>query len=135
MIFIDTSALAKRYVLEPESPVVIRLMEEEPDWAASALALTETSITPCRADLDPKARARLRREFELDWSRFLIVSADADCLAMAANIGCERRLRTLDAIQLAAAVRLPQPLTFLSFDERQSDAARAMGLATVTIAL
>ncbi len=56
---------------------------------------------------------------------------DGRCLADAAGIGCAHELRTLDAIHLATADRLPKPLTFLTFDRRQAAAARALGIAAV----
>ena len=58
-----------------------------------------------------------------------VVPIDPACLARAAELGCRYDVRTLDALHLAAADRLPQPLVMLTFDRRQADAARAMGLA------
>ena len=48
---------------------------------------------------------------------------------LAAEIGCHHGARTLDAVHLAAADRLPRPLVLLTFDRRQADAARSMELA------
>ena len=42
-------------------------------------------------------------------------------------------MRTLDAIHLAAAQRVSEPgVSFLTFDLRQAQAARALGLTVVT---
>jgi hypothetical protein len=57
-----------------------------------------------------------------------VVPVDDLCLARAVEIGCEHRVRTLDAVHLAAAERLPPPVRFLTFDARQGGAAQALGL-------
>jgi predicted nucleic acid-binding protein len=54
---------------------------------------------------------------------------DIPLLERAGEIACQLATRTLDAIHLAAAERLGPDLTFVTFDERQAAAARAMGLA------
>jgi hypothetical protein len=46
-------------------------------------------------------------------------------------VGCSERIRTLDALHLAAADRLPRPVTFLTFDGRQGQAGRSLGLEVV----
>ena len=129
MLFLDTSALVKRYVDEAGTDLVLRRMDEDPEWAASVMARTETEITLCRlgfkADEHPEMWQRLRE----DWDRCHVIPVDATCLGRAAEIGCHHGARTLDAVHLAAADRLPRPLLLLTFDRRQSDAARSMELA------
>ena len=127
MIFLDTSALAKRYVREAGSDEIVRLMETDLDWSASALALTEASITLCRADEGRPPAGQLQRRLHLDWDRIFVVPVDSECLWVAADIGCEYRIRTLDAIHLAAALRVPGPPTFLTFDHRQAAVASQLG--------
>jgi predicted nucleic acid-binding protein len=127
VIFLDTSALVKRYVDESGSRTVMAAMEADPSWAAAAIALTECEIALCqRAGRDTTAApllAALRRE----WPRFAVIPIDDTCLARAREIGCELGTRTMDSIHLAAADRLPQPLTFVTFDRRQATAAAALG--------
>lgn len=128
MLFLDTSALVKRYVEEQETAFVLRRMGEDPEWVASAVARAEAEITLCRLGFDPRD-AGLGRRLHDDWERFYVVPADLACLERAAELGCRYQVRTLDALHLAAADRLPQPLVVLTFDRRQADAARAMGLS------
>ena len=128
MLFLDTSALLKRYVEEGGTELVLELMAEDPDWAASNLAHAEAEVTLCRAGLGEKVEAAQRRRLRADWERFLVVPVDGPCLLSAAEIGCVHRVRTLDALHLAAADRLPGPLVFLTFDRRQAAAAQAIGL-------
>ncbi len=128
MLFLDTSALVKRYVAEEGTELVLRRMGEDADWVVSSIARTETEITLCRLgfDLDGGDLAQRLRE---DWQRYHVVPVDPECLEEAATVGCRYEVRTLDALHLAAADRLPrQELVMLTFDRRQADAARSMAL-------
>ncbi len=57
MIFLDSSALFKRYIDEPGSHFVAQVMAEDPDWSASVLARTESRLALCRRTPDPEIRA------------------------------------------------------------------------------
>lgn len=129
MLFLDTSALVKRYIEEEGTELVLRRMDEDLDWAVSAVARTEAEITFCRLGFGPGESDALQRRLGVDWERFHVVPVDVACLARAAEIGCRHEVRTLDALHLAAADRLPRPLVVLTFDRRQADAARLIDLA------
>ena len=68
-----------------------------------------------------------------DWEHFTVVPVDDLCLARSREIGCAQRIRTLDAIHIAAAERLPAPARFLTFDLRQHEAAAALGLDVMNV--
>ncbi|MBA2383201.1 MAG: type II toxin-antitoxin system VapC family toxin [Actinobacteria bacterium] len=127
-LFLDTSALVKRYVAEMETDRVLTLMESEPEWCAPALCYSETRVTLCHLGFEDETLSALADALESDWDRFFVVPIDDLCLAQAIEIGCRHRVRTLDAIHLAAASRLPGPTTFATFDSRQAQAARALEL-------
>ncbi|QXC61296.1 type II toxin-antitoxin system VapC family toxin [Aquihabitans sp. G128] len=57
-----------------------------------------------------------------------MVPLDQGCLDRAAELTREHPLRTVDALHLAAATRLPGPVTFVTFDPRQIPVALALGL-------
>src|SRR5215207_6658451 len=128
MLFLDTSALVKRYVAEEGTQLVVRRMDGDTEWVVSALARTEAEITLCRLgfQLDDSAEPWLR--LKEDWERCHVVPVDTACLDLATEIGCRYDIRTLDALHLAAADRLPRPVVMLTFDQRQAKAARALGL-------
>lgn len=128
MLFLDTSALVKRYVDEPGTELVLQRMGEDGEWAASVMARTETEITLCRLGFHVGEHPELWQRLRADWDRCHVIPVDAACLSRAAEIGCEHGARTLDAVHLAAADRLPRPLVVLTFDRRQADAARSMSL-------
>ncbi len=132
MLFLDSSALVKRYVAEEGTTAVAAAMEEDLAWTASALARAETEVTLCHRRIDPVALVQVRQNLSVDWEQFQVIPVDAACLALAIELGCAHRVRTLDAIHLAAAARLPRRVRFLTFDGRQADAARAMGFEVVS---
>ncbi len=128
MLFLDTSALIKRYVEEDGTTLVLRWMSEDPEWVVSAVARTEAEITLCRLGFDAGENAAAEANLREDWERCHVVPIDPACLERAAELGCQYEVRTLDALHLAAADRLPPPLVMLTFDRRQANAAREMGL-------
>jgi predicted nucleic acid-binding protein len=129
MLFLDTSALLRRYVEEPGTDLVLRRMDEDHEWAVSAVARTEAEITLCRLGFAPGESEEVWRRLREDWERCHVIPVDPTCLGRAVEIACRYEVRTLDALHLAAAVRLPQPMVVLTFDRRQADAARSMDLA------
>ena len=128
MLVLDTSALVKRYVEEEGFETVLELMADDLEWGASALCLPESEVTLCHRGFDDTTLRSLTAALRADWERFAVVPVDDRCLARAAAIGCEQRVRTLDAVHLAAADRLPRPVRFVTFDQRQAEAARVLGL-------
>jgi predicted nucleic acid-binding protein len=128
MLFLDTSALLKRYVDEDGTGTVVAAMAGDHEWIASALTGAETAVAISRLPVAEDDRARQQRRYEEDWEHFRVVPVDAECLRDAARIAAAQGIRIVDAIHLAAASRLPQPFRFVTFDPDQADAARALDL-------
>jgi predicted nucleic acid-binding protein len=131
-IALDTTALVARFLDAPERAVVLEAMAADGDWCASALALTEALALLDRLTDVPHARDELRRALRDDWERFATVPVDQACLDRAAELARSQPLRTVDALHLAAADRLPRPLTFVTFDHRQIPVALALGFDVVS---
>jgi predicted nucleic acid-binding protein len=131
MLAVDTSALVKRYVDEPESEQISALMDAEPVWCASELVRCEVSILLARLATSRRQADHLTRLFHADWDAFHVVPVDERCLTRAAEIGADFGLRVVDAIHLAAATRLPSPVRYLTLDPRQVLAAVALDLEPV----
>ena len=72
---LDTSALLARYVSRAAPRVVLDAMAADPDWCASALALTEALMLVDRLT-DPGQAVDLRRALRDDWDRFHVVPPD-----------------------------------------------------------
>ena len=132
MLALDSSALLARYLGGPARQVVLDAMAADDDWCASSLALSEVLALIERASTLEAERDALRRAVRDDWERINVVPVDQVCLDRAAEIGRTQPVRTVDAIHLAAADRLPKPITFCTFDPRQIPVALALGFDVVS---
>ncbi len=127
-LMLDTTALLARFLEGPGRDACLAAMDADPVWCASALALTEALMVVDRLGDDPARTDELRRALRDDWERVHVVPVDQACLDRAAELGRTQPLRTVDAVHLAAADRLPAPVTFLTFDPSQIPVALALGL-------
>ena len=131
-VFLDTTALLARYLEGPAREVVLEVMARDLDWCASALALSEALMLVDRLGDDPGRTDELRRAIRDDWERVHVVPIDARCLDRATELGRTQPVRTVDAIHLAAADRLPGPLAYVTFDPGQIPVAMALGYDVVS---
>lgn len=132
-LFLDTSALVQRYVAEAGRDLVLEAMAEEAGaWVASALARTEVMVCLHKLAAGPRQQARLWSAFRDDWDAFAVVPVDDRCLGRAVELGSSFSMRTVDAVHLAAADRLPRPARYLTFDRHQIPAAAALGFEVVS---
>lgn len=126
-LYLDASALFKRYVTETGSDVVAPLLKANPRWVAAIHTYAEISINLGRR-LGGRGLAIAVAQFERDWDAIQIVALDDNLCRRAGAIGVQYRLRTLDALHLAAAERAGgAELTVVTFDDRLAAGARAMG--------
>src|SRR5262245_25707298 len=107
-------------------------MAADPEWCASALALTEALVLIDRLTDDPDLRLDLEDAVRLDWDRVAVVPLDPACLDRAATPAREQPLRLSDALHLAAADRLPRPVRFVTFDAGQIPVALALGFEVIS---
>ncbi len=124
---LDTSALLGRYLSGPHRAVVLDAMAADHDWCASALARAEALGMVDRVCDVPSDGEQIRRALQDDWERIHVVPVDQRCLDRAAELTRQQPLRTIDALHLAAADRLPRPITYCTFDPRQIPVALALG--------
>lgn len=125
LAYLDASAIAKLVLREPESEHLRRALEAWPRRATSRLAVVELVRAVRRTDpsLEPHAR-RVLASVDL--------VGDTDRILFAAAQLGPPSLRTLDAIHLASALRERRVVTaFVSYDDRQLEAATALGLPAV----
>lgn len=124
-VYVDSSALVKLAVREPESGALRRHLRRRRTLVTSALARTEVG----RALL-PLGREAVRRGVEI------LVRVDlvgiSDRILIAASTLEPVGLRTLDAIHLATAEQVGSDLAHLvTYDRRLASAADHLGLAVV----
>ena len=123
--YVDSSAIVKLVVREPESAALRRFLRRRRPLVASGLARTE--VVRAVRSLGTEA---LRRADEV-LARFELVRITDRILAAAGALE-PSELGTLDAIHLATASHFGATLQHVvTYDSRMADAARAMGLAVV----
>ena len=121
VVYLDSSALVKLVVREPESVALGRFLRRHPRRVSCALARTEVPRAVRHLGSAPLRRARrLLRRVDL-------IRLD-DALFDAAAALDPRVLRSLDAIHLAAAQQLSSELdAVVTYDERMAEAAELLG--------
>jgi len=124
-VFLDTSAVVALHLETPNRAVVLDVLE--PSTCVSAVALTEALALIDRITDEPLSRTDLEDAIRVQWDRYAVVPVDQRCLDRAAALLREQPLRLADALHLAAADRLPRPVTFVTFDPTQIPVALSLG--------
>jgi len=121
--YLDSSAIVKLAVHEPESSALRRYLSRRRPLLSSALARTEVA----RALLSLGSEAVQRGQEVL--ARLELARVNDTVLVTAGKL-LPADLRSLDAIHLATALELgPDLARLVTYDERMAVAARALGLA------
>ena len=139
MIYFDTSALAKKYVIETGSEGIARLMTEKSIMATSKLTYPEMLSALTRrsreGDIPHSKLKELLTEFEADWKCFLIIDFQDELLVSIKRLIEKYYLRAADSIHLASALWLKhsmkENITFVASDTNLLNAARAEKLSVV----
>ena len=142
MQYLDSSALVKRYLAEPESATVRAAIRRDPYVASSIMSFAEVRAALAAADRAgrfakpnglPRAVAQSRR----DWSRCIPIAVDFAMVESAGDLAERQGLRAYDAIQLASALAASRTsqhtrrIPFGTFDANLCAAAATEGLALV----
>jgi predicted nucleic acid-binding protein len=119
----------KLVVEEPESPEMENLWNHAEDVVCMSLGYLEGRAAIARR-LPRRARAGARRLLDDRWQDVQTIEPDDRLLTLAVGVADAYRLRTLDALHLAAAVQTGGSLTFATWDGELAEAARAAGFET-----
>jgi predicted nucleic acid-binding protein len=129
-LYVDSSALLKRYVDEPDSDRAVELLVSDPVLVTGRHTVVEVRRNLAQL-LGPPEASAARASFATDLGAFAIVEIDAATCELAATIAEQTGVRTLDALHLGAARRLGTAISFLTFDVRQAVVARTLGFGVV----
>lgn len=125
-LYLDTSALMKLVIDEAGSGDLRTYLAERPQVPRVASALVRTELRRAAARTDPGLAPAVERLLGV----LALVRLDDDLLDTAGALG-PQVLRSLDAIHLAAAVRVAPLTALVTYDRRMEQAAVSLGLPVV----
>jgi uncharacterized protein len=139
ILFCDTSALVKLFVLEDDSDVMADRAAASEAIAVCRLVWVEIMSAMARTAReqpeDAAAIARARRRVATDWPRFLTLEVTPALIELAGEYAEAFALRAYDSVQLAAAQTLHQEigddLRFACYDGRLVKAAKVLGIKSI----
>lgn len=128
-VYADTSAVAKLFIAEKETPDLHRWLAELPEPLLLSSALLTVELVRLLRLINPVSVAIAEQFLSTDVG---IVEITPPVLSDATAVP-PPRLRTLDAIHLATALDLGDVIdVFLSYDKLLLEAARAAGLTVAS---
>ncbi|MFN3763505.1 MAG: type II toxin-antitoxin system VapC family toxin [Anaerolineae bacterium] len=136
ILYLDASALVKRYVDEPGSVEVNQAISQAEMTGTALVSRAEVAAALAKAvrvgALSQQEAARCLRAFREEWLDLVRVQVTEFVIARADVLAWEHSLRGYDAIHLAAASvwqdLMGQPVTFATFDRHLWGAAQQAGL-------
>lgn len=137
ILYLDSSALVKRYVQEPGSEEVARALGDAVLTGTVMLTRVEVAAALAKA---VRVKALTQDEawlglqaFREEWPDLVLLQVTDLLINRADNLAWEEQLRGYDALQLAAAVlwqeMMGEQVTFSTFDQQLWAAAQRSGLA------
>ena len=139
ILYLDTSALVKKYVKEKNTTDVISAWKSSLGIATSAVAYAELLAAVYRKTTETRIKnsvfENILKRFHEDWSSFIIVEVDNRLNETIHKVIASHGLRGFDAIHLASALTIGSAVAdsfvFACYDERLQRAAQAEGLETL----
>jgi len=135
-LYLDTSAIVKRYVSEPGSQDTAALTEAAEVVATSLVTRAEVAAALARAvrvgTLDHNDGRRAQRRFSREWPTFVRVPITEALVIRAETLAWDHGLRGYDAVHLAAALTwrdaVGRDVVLATFDRQLWEAAPEAGL-------
>lgn len=138
IVYLDASALVKRFVAEAGSAEVQALIAEAQALGTAVVSRVEVTAAFAKAArmkvvTKDAAAAAAVEAFNADWNNLIRLQLTEGLAARAATLAWEYGLRGYDAVHLATALfwreTLDQPVTVATYDRELWKSARATGLA------
>lgn len=141
ILYLDTSAIVKKYFKEQGSIEVIRLWKKTSSIVTSTVAYAETLASIHRkkretADIDQSIFKAIRLAFEKDWESFIRVDVTSALNKTIKRVTAAHPLKGFDAIHLASALivqqRINEEFVFACYDKSLNESAGKEGLITIS---
>ena len=139
ILYLDTSALIKKYFNEEGSDAVISKWQEATGIVTSSVAYAEALASIYRKKREAKfgkdKLGDLLNAFRRDWNSFIRVEVTDELNEWIVTLVSRFPLRGFDAIHLASALivqeTLQEEFLFACFDQKLLQAAQSAGLQTI----
>ena len=136
IVYLDASALVKRYVAEAGSTEVGKLIGEAEALGTAVISRAEVSAALAKAVrlklVTKGAGTTALKTFSADWNNLIRLQLTEALAARAAALAWEHGLRGYDAVHLATALfwhdTLGEPVTVATYDRQLWLGAKASGL-------
>lgn len=140
ILYLDTSAFIKLYIVEEGRKEVLRAARIAESVASNEIAYVEMRAALARLArtnrLESGRLARVKKAFEEDWTGTLRVLPDEPMVKRSGDLAERFGLRGYDSLHLAAAERLMSEsaweVRFACFDRALGRAAHALGLGALS---
>ena len=141
ILYLDTSALVKRYFHEPYSEEVLSRWQEAAEIATSSVAYAEVMASFYRKKRETAFEDALMEEivrnFRTDWHSFIRIQVNDELNEYIDKAIEAHPLRGFDAIHLASAMIMHENfqdrLLFACFDQKVTQAAQKEGIQTFPV--
>jgi len=136
ILYCDTSALIKLYIVEEYSDVLKRAVDLADGVAVCRIAWAEAHAAFARRSREVKEdRARIMQAMEAlnrDWPHYITMEVSQNLVELAGEYADTFALRGYDSVQLAATAELARiadmKVIFACFDLHLNKAAKVLGL-------
>lgn len=136
ILYLDSSALVKRYVVEPGTAEVLEAIDNADFVGTSIISRAETVAALAKAvrvgALEEAAAFSTAQRIRSEWFSFVRVQVTETLIARADTLAWELGLRGYDSVQLASALLWQEGMdgevTMATFDQRLWEASILRGL-------
>jgi uncharacterized protein len=126
-LYVDASALLKRYLAEPDTDAAEALLLSDPELATGRHTAVEVRRSLAK-QLSARELAEAQQQFRRDLQVMVVIELTEAVCEAAAGFAESTGVRSLDALHLGAAHEVGAGrLPFLTYDVRQAQAARGLG--------
>jgi predicted nucleic acid-binding protein len=137
ILYADTSALVKRYILESGSLEIASVFEKAEFIGTSILTKIEMASAISKAVkmdwLHTDEAEKAWHSFQTEWPAFTRLTVSPPLIERAARLALDHGLRGYDAAHLAASVSwqesLETPITMATYDRELWETSKKIGLS------
>jgi uncharacterized protein len=137
IVYLDASALVKRYIAEAGSPEVEVLIGEAQAIGTAVISRAEVAAALAKAArlglVAREAGEKALRAFNVDWEHLVRLQLSEPLAARAATLAWEHGLRGYDSVHLASALvwseMLGEPVVVATYDRELWRGAKAGSLS------